>query len=235
MSKDNSCILVISDLQAPYHHPDVLDFLAAVKKKYKPTLVINIGDLADFHGLNFHGVNPNLPSAKEELVLIRRFAKNLAKIFPRMLIVDSNHDALPARKAKSAGIPREMMHEIHTIMDAPKTWKFLKTFKTTLPNGIRVLFKHNFSSNLLNDAFKKAISLCCGHWHTKSFVQWFRNDYGFNFAMQVGCLIDETSEAFEYAENNPLPPILTTGIVLDGVPFNVPMLLNKKGKWVGKV
>ena len=29
-------ILVISDQHAPYHHIDTLDFLAAIKKKYKP-------------------------------------------------------------------------------------------------------------------------------------------------------------------------------------------------------
>jgi hypothetical protein len=37
-------ILVISDQHAPYHHIDTLDFLKAIKLKYKPDCVVNIGD-----------------------------------------------------------------------------------------------------------------------------------------------------------------------------------------------
>ncbi len=36
---DTSRILNISDQHMPYEHPDMFKFLAAVKKKYKPTLV----------------------------------------------------------------------------------------------------------------------------------------------------------------------------------------------------
>ena len=42
-------VLVISDLHIPYHHPDAFKFLAALKKKYKPDLVVNIGDEIDQH------------------------------------------------------------------------------------------------------------------------------------------------------------------------------------------
>ena len=38
-------ILVISDQHAPYHHIDTLDFLSAIKEKYKPDCVVNIGDI----------------------------------------------------------------------------------------------------------------------------------------------------------------------------------------------
>ena len=40
----NSCILVISDTHIPYHHKDSIDFLKAIKRKYKPDRVIHIGD-----------------------------------------------------------------------------------------------------------------------------------------------------------------------------------------------
>ena len=33
-------ILVISDQHAPYHHIDTIDFLAAIKQKYKPDFVL---------------------------------------------------------------------------------------------------------------------------------------------------------------------------------------------------
>jgi hypothetical protein len=40
----NDRILVIGDIHAPYEHPDTVAFLKAVKKKYNPTRVIQIGD-----------------------------------------------------------------------------------------------------------------------------------------------------------------------------------------------
>ena len=36
-------VLVISDLHIPYHHKDSFEFLKAVKKKFKPDTVVNIG------------------------------------------------------------------------------------------------------------------------------------------------------------------------------------------------
>ena len=51
-------ILVISDQHAPYHHIDTLDFLSAIKEKYKPDCVVNIGDEMDWHSISFHDSHP---------------------------------------------------------------------------------------------------------------------------------------------------------------------------------
>ena len=60
-SKKHECVLVISDLHIPYHHPQSFDFLKAIKKKYKDIdLVVNIGDELDQHGLSFHDTDPDL-------------------------------------------------------------------------------------------------------------------------------------------------------------------------------
>ena len=230
---DYSTVLVISDTQSPAHHPDTLDFLTEIKKQFKPTFVIHIGDLADFHSLNFHGVNPNLPSAHDELLQARVFVKNLAKLFPCMTIVDSNHDALPKRKARSIGIPDEMLKDERSIMQAPQTWKFVKELVFKLPNSIWVKAKHNFGSNLLMDSKNQGMSLICGHLHTKSFVQWWQNDHGMNFAMQVGCSIDCTHPALDYDKGNSTRPVLSVGILKGGIPIILPMYTNKKNKWLG--
>ena len=55
-------ILVISDQHAPYHHIDTLDFLSAIKEKYKPDCVVNIGDEMDWHSISFHDSHPGLYS-----------------------------------------------------------------------------------------------------------------------------------------------------------------------------
>jgi len=41
---ENQRILLISDMHVPYHHKDMLPFLAYLKAKYKPTRVISLGD-----------------------------------------------------------------------------------------------------------------------------------------------------------------------------------------------
>ena len=66
-------ILVISDQHAPYNHIDTLDFLAAIKKKYKPDCVVNIGDEMDWHSISFHDSHPGLYSPSHELKIAREF------------------------------------------------------------------------------------------------------------------------------------------------------------------
>ena len=77
-------VLVISDLHIPYHHPDAFKFLAALKKKYKPDLVVNIGDEIDQHSISFHNHHPDLKSPGDELRAARVYVKELEKIFPKM-------------------------------------------------------------------------------------------------------------------------------------------------------
>ena len=230
---DYSTILVISDTQAPFHHPDTIPFLSEIKKQFKPTFILHIGDLGDFHSLNFHGVNPNLPSAHEELVQLRGFVKNLAKLFPCVTIVDSNHDALPKRKAHSVGIPDAMLKDERGILQAPLTWKFLTELVLKLPNGLLCKFKHNYGSNLLLDSIKQGMSLVCGHLHSKSSIQWWQNDNGINFAVQTGCLINDLHPAFNYNKNQSIRPVLSATIIKGGIPINIPMYVNKKNKWMG--
>lgn len=230
---DYSTILVISDTQAPHHHQDTIPFLKEVKKQFKPTFVIQIGDLGDFQGLNFHCVNPNMPSAKEELVQLRTFVSHLAKVFSELHMVDSNHDAIPRRKARLLGLPDEMMKDYLSLIEAPSTWTFASELLLKLPNGIRCKFKHNFSSNLYMDSIKQGMSLVCGHFHSKSNVHWWQNDKGLNFSMQVGCLIDDESPAFDYNKTQAIRPVLTVGIIKNGIPFLIPMYVNKRNRWVG--
>lgn len=232
---DYSTILVISDTQSPYHHVDTIPFLKEIKKQFKPTTVIHIGDLADFQGLNFHGVNPNLPNANEELAQLRAFVSHLANVFPQLTIVDSNHDAIPRRKARSIGIPDEMMKDYLSLIQAPDTWKFVSELVLKLPNGIKCKFKHNYSGNLLKDSKEIGMSLVCGHYHTKSSVQWWQNSNGLNFAVQTGSLIDNESPAFSYNKTHSIMPVMTITVIRGGIPINIPMYVNKKNRWLGYI
>lgn len=63
----------MSDLHYPFCHPDTVAFLRAIKNKYNPDKVVSLGDEVDFHGINFHYHDPDLPSPGDELnVAIKR-------------------------------------------------------------------------------------------------------------------------------------------------------------------
>lgn len=150
-----------------------------------------------------------------------------------MTIVDSNHDALPKRKAHSVGIPDGMLKDERAILQAPETWMFLQELVLKLPNGIKCKFKHNYSSNVLADSIRQGMSLVCGHFHSKSSIQWWQNDNGINFAVQTGCLINDLHPAFNYNKTQAIRPVLTVTIIKNGIPINLPMYVNKKNKWLG--
>ena len=107
----NSKILVISDMHIPYHHQDMVDFLKAIKKKYRPDRVICIGDEVDKHAMSFHASDPDLPSAGDELEIAIAHLDDVYRLFPKVDIVDSNHGSMHYRKGKHNGIPRKYLRD----------------------------------------------------------------------------------------------------------------------------
>jgi hypothetical protein len=53
--------------------------------------------------------------------------------------------------------------------------------------------------------------------------------------MVVGCLIDDKSMAFGYNKLQLKRPLIGVGMILDGQPKLLPMILNKEGRWVKKI
>lgn len=229
---DNSSILVIPDLQEPYGHPDAIPFLKEIKKQFKPTRTISVGDMEDYHCFNFHGQNPSLPSAADELIMLRKKIKELSTIFPVMDILASNHGALPYRKAASVGIPKELLKDERSILQAPLTWKWHGELFIRLPNGIRLKIVHNYSANVLQSAKDQGCSLIQGHYHSRSELHWFSNGRTQNFAMNVGCLIDDSSAAFDYNKTQAKRPVLTAAVIKNGIPILIPMIC-QRDRWVG--
>jgi hypothetical protein len=113
-------ILFISDLHAPYNHPDALLFLSALKKKYSFKRVICVGDELDYHAMSFHEHDPDLDSAGVELQRGREIMWELWKMFPRMDILESNHGSMAYRKGKYHGTPRHLILEYKDAIFAEK-------------------------------------------------------------------------------------------------------------------
>lgn len=235
LKRNTKRILIISDYHAPFNHIDAPKFLAAVKKEIKPTLVIASGDEVDNHGLSYHEHDPNLPNISRELQLARKALSPLFKLFPNMDILHSNHGNLLDRKALTHGIPLEMLRTQREIIGAPKGWNWHFDIFLKLPTGYDCYFHHSKGANVLNNAQRMGCSFVQGHHHESFNIQYYSTPTGLHFGMTVGCLVDQKSSAFAYSRNNSKRFILGVGVIIDGIPSLIPMILNSKGRWINKL
>ena len=116
-----------------------------------------------------------------------------------------------------------------------KKWKWTDDLTLTMSNGQRCFFTHGRSADILKVSQTMGMSAVQGHYHTKFVISWWANPDNLFFGMNVGCLIDQKSMAFAYAKNFKTRFILGCGIILNGIPRLLPMVLNQKGDWIGKI
>jgi hypothetical protein len=230
MSK-NSRILVISDTHAPFMHPDAVAFLSAIKAKYKPDRVVHIGDEADKHSLSYHESDPDLSSAGDELVQTIEALQPLYKMFPVVDVLDSNHGSLAFRKARTAGIPKAYLRDPGEVLMAPPGWRWHDSLTLRMSDGNQVFFHHGLSSQIIKVVRELSISTVQGHFHNSAGVSYASTPDKLLWGLQVGCLIDDKSRAFAYNKTTLGRPLIGTGIILEGQPRWLPMVLTSKGRW----
>ena len=232
---NNSRVLVIGDIHAPYSHPDTIAFLREVKKKYKPDRVIQIGDEVDMHAISFHGADPDLLSPSDELKSAIKKLQPLYRLFPRVDLIESNHGSLVFRKGKAHGLPRHVFKSYREILEAPKGWRWHFDLTIKLSNGTECYFHHGKSSNPMAMSKNMSMSAVCGHHHSIFSINYWANPCGLYFQMFTGCLINDKSLALAYNKSDLTRPIIGSGIIIDGHPKLIPMVLNGRGRWIGKL
>lgn len=230
----NKSILVISDMHHPYSHPDTLAFLKAVKSKFKPDNVVCIGDEVDAHAMSYHESNPDLPSAGDELEQAIEGLKPIYKLFPKCTIIESNHGSMVLRKAITAGIPIKAIQSYNIILEAPKGWKWVPDLILQTALG-PVYFCHGKAGAPGKLASQYGMSTVQGHFHEKSQVNYISTPERLMFDAHTGCLADDKSLALGYNKINPKRPIVSLLVIINGIPQIVPMVLNKRGRWIGKL
>lgn len=227
-------VLVISDMHHPYAHPDTFPFLKALKAKYKFDKIICIGDEVDFHALSYHESNPDLPSAGQELKDAINSLKPIYKLFPSVIVVESNHGSMVLRKALTGGIPAHAIKSYNDILCAPKGWKW--TFDVTIntPTG-PVYFCHGKTTTPGKLASQYGMSTVQGHFHEKAQINYISTPDKLMFDAHTGCLADDKSLALGYNKINPKRPIVSVLVIINGIPQLVPMILKRGGRWIGKL
>lgn len=229
-----SRVLVISDSHAPFSHRDILPFLKAVAAKYKTNEVVHIGDEADFAAISSFDLDPDGYSAGKELEAAIEALKKMYKLFPEVKVCTSNHTARPFKKAFHHGIPKAFLRDYREFLQAPKKWNWKDSWEI---DGIKYQHGEGFSgqAGALKAAMANMQSTVIGHIHAFAGIQYNANPHHLIFGMNVGCLIDNTAYAFSYGRLLVNKPIISCGVVLDGLPLLVPMKLNANGRWVGSL
>ena len=216
---DNSRILFLSDLHFPYHHKNTFEFLQMLKDRYQPTRIIGLGDELDHHAMSFHDSDPDLFSAGDELKASLKYIKQLEEMFPEMTLLDSNHGSMMFRKSKHHGIPRHYLKSYNEVLGVSDKWQWVNDLVLDLPDGQRVYCHHGKSADAIKTSQAMSMSHVCGHFHEKFGVQYWANPNGLFFAINSGCLIDDSNYAFAYNNTNLKRPLIGTSLIIDGVPI----------------
>ena len=225
-------VLVIPDLQIPYEHPDALEFMLAVQEEVNPTKIVCIGDEVDQHAIGRFDSDPEADGAGGELrKSVTRLGEWYAE-FPEVQVCMSNHTQRIYRSAFHAGIPESYIRTISEWLCAPEGWTWEDSFEI---DGVK--YEHGDAQGGMyaarNLAMRNRKSTVIGHHHSHAAVFYIANTEATIFGMNAGCLIDMNSIGFKYAKNSAFQPTLGCGVVTNGVPYFVPMILDKGKNWTG--
>jgi len=228
-------VLIISDTHVPYSHIDYINFLEDIKDRFKPDIVIHIGDEADKHAMSFHPSDPDLMSAGPELdKTIDEFKEGLHRLFPNMFLLESNHGSMLYRKAKVNGTPRRYLKSLAQVYETPQ-WSWHDEIILETDMGLVYLCHGKTSAygKLCKEESKSAIQ---GHFHGRFEITWHQSSTVKKFNMFVGCLVDARSMALAYGKNFVQQPCLGVGALMgNGLPILFPMHVDQNNRWTGKI
>ncbi len=214
-----SRVLVIGDLHLPAERDDYLKFCKDLRKKYKTTKVIFIGDVLDHHAISFHQKHPESDSALTEYLDSMKKLKKWKQAFPKAMVCIGNHDERIHRLSASSGIPAMYLKDYKTVFDTPGwDWDY-----EWIVDGVSYLHGTGASSGVtpaFNAAKARVQSTVCGHIHSTGSICWMlgpNNDkiFGFN----VPCGVDKDHILMYYGKNFLKKPVNGAGVVINGHPY----------------
>ncbi len=207
---DPNNVLFIGDLHAPFILDGYLEFNLELQKKYNCGTIIFAGDIIEGGSWSYHEKNVDGLSVKDELTAAIEQLQDWYKAFPNAKVLYGNHDLLISRKAKTFGLSQLFLKHLGDIIDAPKTWEFMHEYYKD-----NVLYIHGSVGNAFSRATTIRHSVCQGHLHSESFVQWSVSEIDAIFGLQVGCGINRDAYAFEYGKPFPKKPVISSGVILE--------------------
>jgi hypothetical protein len=215
--------MVIGDLHCPCDLDSYLEFCLENYEAYECGHTVFIGDVANCGLISYHEFDPEWPySPAQEIDITRERIAKWESAFPDAHVMTGNHDALPYRKAKTAGIPRSMIRDPEEIWET-ETWTWHPRFTTYFYDDVAYRHGDRGKGGQFNPAFKNAkelfVSLVQGHFHGQAGIEWYCNEYTKIFGMQVGSGMDWHRMEMDYGVKFNQKPMISCGIVHEGKPY----------------
>ena len=213
-----SRVLCIGDLHEPVSHPGYLQFCKDLYTEYDCDSVVFIGDVTDMQAISFHAANPECPGASDEFSLTKQKITKWKRNFPNAKVCIGNHDERVIRLAESVNIPSKFLRSYAEIWNTPG-WDWQHDFIID-----DVYYLHGIGTSGLypaaNATRKFLMSSVLGHNHAASGIYHTANPKKRIFGMDVGCGIDVKAFQFAYGKHIARRPIISAGLVLDGIPYH---------------
>jgi metallophosphoesterase superfamily enzyme len=209
LTKDESRILVIGDLHAPFTLDKYLKHCKEVYSKYNCNKVVFIGDVIDNHYSSYHETDADGLGGLDELEIAIKKLSKWYEAFPTADVTIGNHDRIIMRKAQTSNIPSKWIKSYKEVLETPK-WNFIDRIVYD-----DVQYVHGEGGTAHTKCRADMMSTVQGHLHTQCYVQWFVGQNFKIFGMQVGCGIDNDAYAMGYAKRGKKPAI-GCGVVIGG-------------------
>lgn len=222
-------VLVVPDLHFPFQRKGYLEFLTGLYKEYRCDYVIQLGDFLDQYCFTRFLRNPDAMGSKQEFEQAQEEAAKFFKAFPKGYITLGNHDARLAKRMAEVGVPEWVLKAYAEMIGMPKTWDLGSEIYL---DEVRYFHGEGLSANTELAVRKVGTSVVYGHTH-KGSISFKAMKRELLFAMNVGCLIDQNTYAFEYAKHALEKSFIGAGVVIDGKqPILIPMNLDAPVKEV---
>lgn len=216
--------LFLGDIHLPFEHPRALQFAKSLRKDFNIPYenCYSVGDALDLYSFSRWPKSPEARvTVNQELDLAREKLRKWAHAFPELKIAESNHDQRILKKALGADLPSQVIKSFHDIFELPNSWEIKDTF-TIESHDILVCHGEEFP-----DALQAAIAYGCnvvqGHHHSKFSVQWRASLTQTLWGAATGWLGDWESFAFAYGKKSKQKMLLGSIVVVDGIPYPIPL------------
>jgi len=214
-----SNILVIGDCHAPAMHRLYVPFLRDRYDWWQCTKVVHIGDVVDWECINYHEKDPRAPQAVVEYKAAMKQVQKLRKAFPKMTVMTGNHDDLPGRQSKTAGLdPDIFLKKPAELWDTPK-WDWRPRHERLEIEG--VLYAHGDVGSggkygYIRNAMENFQSYVQGHLHASMGIHFAATMKTRIFGMTVGSGADWRVRSQKYGEKFNRKPMMGCAVVIDG-------------------
>lgn len=233
------CVMVLPDIQFPFHNPFTLPWLSMVAQRYQPDRIIGIGDEIDNYALSTFEKDPVVYEASSEYERTLKLLDQLYELFPKVTALHSNHGRGRLEKARiRGGFLRGQVPDYQTFIKAPRGWSFhdeviLGDVLFHHGDGEKALTKPYLERHIPSE-YGRHYSVVHGHRHEMvgRQAQAVVGDKEY-WAAYTGCLINPYHPAFGYTKGRKAK--LGCGLIVHGEYKQLRLSLDDRGVWSGSI